>query len=89
MSERLVIASPEHEVTMAELARLLAKRTKVGVSAIELLAIASNMVGKLVALQDQRATTTAQAMEVVSRNIEVGNRQVVEALTTAPTTATH
>lgn len=45
---------------------------------LELLAVAANIVGKLVALQDQRTVTPAQALEVVARNIELGNREALE-----------
>ena len=48
---------------------------------MEILAIAANMVGKLVAMQDQRVVTPAIAMETVAKNIEVGNKQVIDALT--------
>lgn len=46
----------------------------------EMLAIAANMVGKLVAMQDQRTMTPAVAMEIISKNIEYGNQQVIEEL---------
>ncbi len=49
-------------------------------SAIEMLAIASNMVGKLLAMQDQRVTSVDLAKETMVRNIEEGNKQVVEQL---------
>jgi hypothetical protein len=38
------------------------------------------MVGKIVAMQDQRTTTPEMAMEVVAANIEHGNRSVFEQL---------
>ena len=49
-------------------------------TSLELLAVAANMLGKLVALQDQRTTTPALAMEVVAKNIEQGNKQVLDQL---------
>ena len=76
---KIKLAKPEHEVAYQELTQLINKH-KDKITALELLAIASNMLGKLVALQDQRITTTAQAMETVAKNIERGNQQVIEQL---------
>ena len=72
-----MIANPEHEVAYKELCALVGKHAA-SITAIEMLAIASNLVGKLIALQDQRTMTRDTAMEVVIRNIELGNRQAVE-----------
>ena len=74
---------PEHEVAYQDLCALVNKHAD-RLSAIELLAIAANMVGKLVALQDQRTVTPNKAMETVARNIELGNQQVIEQLSGAP-----
>jgi hypothetical protein len=52
-------------------------------SKIEVLAIAANMVGKLVAMQDQRAVSVDLAMETVARNLERGNQDVLEWLRSA------
>ena len=71
-----MIAKPEHEVAYQELAEL-AGRHAAKVNADELLAIAANMVGKLIALQDQRTVTPVMAMEIVARNIEIGNQQAM------------
>ncbi len=75
------IARPEHEVAFQDLSKLLSKHAD-KLSALELLAVAANMVGKLVAMQDQRTTTPAKAMDVVARNLEIGNRQVLADLLT-------
>lgn len=56
-------------------------------SALELLAVASNMLGKLLALQDQRSVSKDLAKEVMVRNIELGNQQAVELLTQSHGTA--
>lgn len=45
----------------------------------EILAIASQLIGNLVALQDHRKYTAAQVMELVANNIEIGNAEVVTA----------
>jgi hypothetical protein len=73
-------ARPEHEIAYQDMVALL--RRHVAIPPIEMLAIAANMVGKLVAMQDQRAVTPAQAMKVVADNLEAGNRQVIEELAT-------
>lgn len=70
----MTTARPEHEVAYQDLTALVSKHAD-KLSAMELLAVASNMVGKLVALQDQRTTTPDKAMEVVARNLEIGNQQ--------------
>lgn len=46
----------------------------------EILAIVSHFVGQLVALQDQRKYTMTDVMELVSTNLERGNREVVDNL---------
>lgn len=73
------LAKPQHEAAYQELCALANKHAGT-LTAIELLAVAANMVGKLVALQDQRTTSPEMAMEVVARNIETGNRQVLDQL---------
>lgn len=72
-------ARPEHEVAYQDLCQLVNKHAG-KLTAIELLAVAANMVGKIVAMQDQRTTTPEMAMKVVSENIEFGNRTVIELL---------
>jgi hypothetical protein len=46
-----------------------------------ILAIASQFVGQLIALQDQRKITPDMAMQIVSENIEIGNRAALMTLT--------
>lgn len=76
---RVHIAKPEHEVAYADLCALVSKHAD-KLTAAELLAVAANMLGKLVALQDQRHVTPREALEIVARNIEHGNQQVLELL---------
>lgn len=73
----LKIAKPEHEVAYQDLCQLVNKHAD-KMSSLELLAVAANMLGKLVALQDQRTTSPSMAMEVVAQNIERGNLQAIE-----------
>lgn len=79
MKDRAILASPDHEIAYADLCALVAKHAD-KVSAEELLAIASNMVGKLVAMQDQRTMSSSRAMLTVSKNLGRGNEQVIEQL---------
>ena len=46
----------------------------------EILAVVCVFVGQLVAMQDQRRFTPASIMELVSYNIEAGNKMVIEDL---------
>lgn len=73
-------SKPEHEVFYQDLVKLLDKHAG-KLPAIEMLAVAANLVGKLLAMQDQRKVTPALAVETVARNIEQGNQQAIEELT--------
>lgn len=67
--------NPNHEVAFQDLCGLVSRHAD-RLSALELLAVASNMIGKLlIALQDQRTITSEAAMNIVMRNIEIGNQQ--------------
>jgi hypothetical protein len=74
---------PEHVVAYEEVCDLLAKNEHAGVSAEQLLAIAANVVGKLMALQDRREVTPEEAMAIVLMNIEAGNKEAVDGLSAA------
>lgn len=69
-------AQPAHEEFYQDLADILGKYAG-KLSAEETLAIASNMLGKIIALQDQRTTTKDRAMKIVCANIEMGNQHIV------------
>jgi len=75
----LQLAKPEHEVAYQDLVKLVRKHAH-KLSALELLAVAANMLGKLIALQDQHSVTIEMAMELVAKNIEHGNQQVLARL---------
>jgi hypothetical protein len=79
MKGRVVTPNPEHEATYQEMAALMGRHGD-AVTAEEMLAIGANMVGKLMALQDQRIMTRERALEIVIKNIEAGNQQVVAQL---------
>lgn len=71
-------ARPEHEVAYQDMVALL--RRHGDVPALEMLAVAANMVGKIMALQDQRSVTPQMAIEIVMKNIEKGNQDVLALL---------
>lgn len=70
----------EHEVAYQDLIALLNKHAG-SLPASEMLAIAANMLGKLIALQDQRTMTRERALEIIMKNIEEGNSQVIDNVT--------
>ena len=72
-------ARPEHEVAYQDLVALVSRHSA-KLSSAELLAVAANMLGKIIALQDQRTMTREQALEIVLHNLEVGNQQVIDQL---------
>lgn len=76
---KLQLANEEHEVAYADICELVRKHAG-KLTAVELLAVAANMLGKLVAMQDQRTITPDDAMEIVVQNIEKGNKQVFDQL---------
>lgn len=68
-------ASEKHKVAYADVVALLQKHAA-HLSALEMLAVAANLVGKLVAMQDARTTTLEAAMETVQQNIKIGNHEI-------------
>ena len=74
-----MMTRPEHEVAYQDLVKLVSKHAD-KLSALELLAVAANMIGKLIAMQDQRSVTRDKALDVVIKNLELGNVQVFDQL---------
>ena len=70
-------AKPEHEIAYQDICALVNKHAD-KLTPLELLAVAANMIGKLIALQDQRTTSRELAMETIVQNIEYGNQQVID-----------
>lgn len=52
----------------------------------EMLALASQLVGNLIALQDQTKMTPDMALFVVEQNISIGNQAAMAELMSVPTT---
>lgn len=61
-----MIAKPEHEIAYQEIQALFARHAAT-MTPVELLAMAANLVGKIIAYQDQRVT-----LAIVGKNIEIG-----------------
>lgn len=73
----LHVAKKEHKIVFNDLVALLSKHAD-KVSAEEFLAIAANILGKIIALQDQRTMSRERAIETVIQNIEYGNAEVMD-----------
>lgn len=73
----LHLAKPAHEVLYQELVAIL-RRHGDEMSAEEMLAVAANMLGKLLAYQDQRTMTRERGLEIIIKNIEYGNQQAID-----------
>lgn len=71
-----------HEALFEDMKALMAKHSHL--DGIEMLAVASQFVGALIAFQDQTKYSSAQAMDVVSVNIEAGNRMAISQYLTVP-----
>lgn len=71
------MARPEHEILYQDLCKLVGRHGD-KVSAPEKLAVAANMLGKLLAMQDQRTMTRELGLEIIIKNIEQGNQQAID-----------
>lgn len=78
------LARPEHEVAYQEIVELIGRHAE-KMTPEELLAVAANAVGKLLALQDQRTMTRERGLEIIIRNIEHGNQEVMKKMVELPT----
>lgn len=67
---------PEHKKFLED----LKAQMPADMPAQDILAIVSQFVGQLIALQDQRVMTPDQAMQIVGQNIEIGNQAVLSAI---------
>lgn len=67
---------PEHEKFLKD----LKAQMPADMPAQDILAIVSQFVGQLIALQDQRVMTPDMAMQIVSQNIEIGNQAVLSTI---------
>ena len=73
MGAKSVDPSSEHQALHGDLMAALRKHEDL--PALELLAVTANLVGKLIAMQDQRKYTMDALVAMVSRNIDQGNAE--------------
>lgn len=78
MTKRIEATSRMEEAYQAIFAALRPYSDELG--GIGMLALFSQIVGKMIAVQDQTKYSRDQIMDMVGRNIEEGNQQVVSAL---------
>lgn len=76
---RIVGPTEKHKEFRDELIAVL-RRHGSELDASEMLAIVAYLVGQLVAMQDQRRVTSKMVMELVSANIEAGNREAIDSI---------
>lgn len=82
MKTKYVTADPAHEALFNALCHAV-RDTAPNMPSDEVLAVASNFVGKMIAVQDQTKITPEMAMMLVSENIQKGNQQMIETLMNA------
>lgn len=68
-------ATPQHEAAYLDLCATLKRHPQL--TPMDMLALTSNLVGKLIAMQDQRKVTRDMAIDVVMQNIERGNQDAI------------
>lgn len=78
MSLKNFQSSDKHRRIHKDFKKVLTRYAK-DLTAMEMLAIASHLVGTLIALQDKTKVTPAEAIELVQQNIQAGNDEAVQA----------
>jgi hypothetical protein len=76
MKTKTVLPKEQHHNFRNEVINLL-KKYAGRLDASEMLALCAHLTGQMIALQDQRKLTPAEAMELVGKNIEKGNQEAV------------
>jgi uncharacterized protein YejL (UPF0352 family) len=76
MKTSLHSVTPAHRAFRDDMIAVLQKHGG-KLSAMEMLALASHLVGQLIALQDQRKVTHGLAIKLVMQNIERGNQEAI------------
>jgi len=79
---KLTMTKPEHEASYQDIIALLKRHPDL--TPYQMLAVASNLVGKLSAMQDQRTVSNEDVMATVQDNIEYGNKQILDKLGLKP-----
>lgn len=73
----MAATNEKHEALYQE---VLAVVRKYDLPNVEILAVFANMTGKVLAMQDQTVGDANFYMKIVAKNLELGNKQVLEAL---------
>lgn len=76
MSERVVTPTAAHRLFRSDAIELLRKHAG-HLDAKDMLALSAHLVGQILAMQDQRTIVPKTAMEIVARNIEIGNQEAI------------
>ena len=79
MPTKIMQPSPVHEAFRTDLLDLLRKHAG-DLSADAVLALSAYAVGQIIAAQDKEKMTPDQAMDLVSKNIQMGNAHALEAM---------
>lgn len=79
MSKFVIAPTARHLACMAKLKAALDPE----LAGLEMLALVSQLVGNLVALQDQRKITPEVAMDIVASNIKIGNEEAIRGVAAA------
>lgn len=75
MKKMTIVSNSDHVTFYREMTATIDRHAG-NLSAAEILALMSNVIGKLIAMQDQRTMTAERAMMIVGDNIEEGNREM-------------
>jgi len=76
MKERTVLTTAAHRAFRDDAIELLRKHAG-ALDAKDMLALSAHLCGQIIAMQDQRTMLPATAMEIVARNIEIGNADAI------------
>ncbi|TIW28711.1 MAG: hypothetical protein E5V63_04335 [Mesorhizobium sp.] len=79
MKTKVVQPSADHERLRLALCKVI-RRKAPDMPADQILAIFCQLVGQLIALQDQRRYTSEAIIDLVQANIEMGNQHAIDGL---------
>ena len=77
-----MVANPVHVAVMDDFKAVLTKHAN-SLTPQEMLALSSQLVGQLLALQDQTRMTPDMGLALIQINIEMGNAEAIQAAFTA------
>lgn len=83
MSTKTIATTSAHEAFRKDFVEALRKASP-ELTMPEMIALMSVAIGQMIAMLDQRKYTPERALELVLNNIELGNRDALDRLITAP-----